>query len=68
MAHDPTDFHGAMEKGYLWGDVIPIGLFWRREDLPALDQLEPVLGDGPLAHRPLAVAPDIAQALVKELM
>jgi 2-oxoglutarate ferredoxin oxidoreductase subunit beta len=68
LDHDPTDFHGAMEKGYLWGEVIPIGLFWRREDLPALDQLEPVLGDGPLAHRPLGVAPDMAQALVKELM
>src|SRR5207237_6889927 len=38
MGHDPTDFHGAMENGRLWGDVIPIGLFWRREDLPALDQ------------------------------
>jgi hypothetical protein len=53
----------------MWGDVIPIGLFWRREDLPALDQLEPVLGEGgPLAHRPLGVASDIAQALIKELM
>jgi 2-oxoglutarate ferredoxin oxidoreductase subunit beta len=40
MDHDPTDFHAAMEKGYLWGEVIPIGLFWRREDLPALDQLD----------------------------
>src|SRR2546425_1092066 len=69
MGHDPTDLHGALEKGWLWGEVIPIGLFWRREDLPALDQLEPVLGEGgPLAHRPLGVASDIAQALIRELM
>src|SRR5262245_22751837 len=57
MGHDPTDFRGAIEKGSLWGEVIPIGLFWRREDLPALDQLEAVLENGgPLAHRPLGVA------------
>jgi len=69
MGHDPTDLHGALEKGWMWGDVIPIGLFWRRADLPALDQLEPVLADGgPLAHRPLGIASDIAQALIKELM
>jgi 2-oxoglutarate ferredoxin oxidoreductase subunit beta len=69
MGHDPTDFPGAMEKALLWGEIIPIGLFWRRQDLPALDQLEPVLGEGgPLAHRPLGVAADTAQALIKELM
>ena len=69
MGHDPTDFHAALEKGRLWGDVIPIGLFWRREDLPALDQLEPVLGEGgPLARRRLGVGPEIAQALIEELM
>jgi len=69
MGHDPTDLHGALEKGWMWGDVIPIGLFWRRADLQALDQLEPVLADGgPLAHRPLGVTSDIAEALIKELM
>jgi hypothetical protein len=69
MRHDPADFHAAMEKGCLWGDVIPIGLFWKREDLPALDQLEPVLeAGGPLAHRRLGVTAEIAQALVRELM
>jgi 2-oxoglutarate ferredoxin oxidoreductase subunit beta len=69
MGHDPTDFSAAMKQGYTWGEVIPIGLFWKRDDLPSLDQLEPVLADGmPLAHRPLGVAPETAQALIKELM
>ena len=69
MGHDPTDFRAAMEKGYLWGDVIPIGLFWKREDLPSLDQLEPILTEGgPLSHRPLGVSPEIAQSLIRELM
>jgi 2-oxoglutarate ferredoxin oxidoreductase subunit beta len=67
--HDPTDFHAAMERGYEWGDEIPIGLFWKREDLPSLDQLEPVLAEGgPLAWRPLGVSPEMAQKLVRELM
>jgi 2-oxoglutarate ferredoxin oxidoreductase subunit beta len=69
QAHDPTDFHAAMEQGYRWGEQIPIGLFWRRDDLPSLDQLEPVLAEGgALSRRPLGVAPDVAQRLVKELM
>jgi len=69
MGHDPTNFNAAMEKAYMWGDVIPIGLFWKRTDLPALDELEPVLAEGgPLAHRPLGVSPETAQALIKELM
>jgi len=67
--HDPTDFHAAMERGYEWGEEIPIGLFWKREDLPSLDQLEPVLAEGgPLARRPLGVAPELAQKFVRELM
>jgi 2-oxoglutarate ferredoxin oxidoreductase subunit beta len=69
MGHDPTDFRAAMDKAYLWGDVIPIGLFWKRDDLPSLDQLEPVLAEGgSLSHRPLGVSRDVAQALIRELM
>jgi 2-oxoglutarate ferredoxin oxidoreductase subunit beta len=69
MGHDPTDFAAAMKQGYLWGEIIPIGLFWKRDDLPSLDQLEPVLADGgPLARRALGVAPEAAQALIRELM
>src|SRR5262249_14562633 len=61
LGHDPTDFHAAMDMGYKWGEQIPIGLFWKREDLPSLDQLEPVLADGPgLAKRPLGVSADQA--------
>ncbi len=69
LGHDLTDFHAAMERAYQWGDEIPIGLFWKREDLPTLDDLEPVLADGgPLAHRPLGVPAEVARQLVAELM
>src|SRR5687767_1003659 len=67
--HDPTDFAAAMKYGYEWGDEIAIGLFWKRTDLPSLDQLETGLADGgPLARRPLGVSPDVATSLVRELM
>ena len=69
MGHDPTDFAAAIQKSYEWGDEIPIGLFWKREDLPSLDQLEPILDEGgPLARRPLGISPDVAKSLVRELM
>ncbi len=69
MGHDPTDLHAAIEKGSLWGDVIPIGLFYRNDDVPSLDELEPVLAEsGPMAHRPLEVSAENARALVAELM
>ena len=69
QAHDPTDFLHAMERGYEWGEEIPIGLFWKRDDLPSLDQLEPVLEDDtPLARRPLGIDKETAGALIRELM
>jgi hypothetical protein len=58
-----------MKYGYEWNNEIPIGLFWKRADLPALDELEPVLAKGgPLARRPLGISQENAQSLVRELM
>jgi hypothetical protein len=58
-----------MKYGYEWGDEIAIGLFWKRTDLPSLDQLEPTLAEGgPMARRPLGISPDVAKSLVRELM
>jgi 2-oxoglutarate ferredoxin oxidoreductase subunit beta len=69
MGHDPTDFAAAMKRGYEWDDEIAIGLFWKRNDLPSLDELEPVLAEGgPLARRPLGVSAQAAQSLIRELM
>jgi 2-oxoglutarate ferredoxin oxidoreductase subunit beta len=69
QAHDPTDFSSAMERAYEWGERIPIGLFWKRDDLLSLDQLEPVLDDDvPLARRALGIDAETGRALVRELM
>jgi 2-oxoglutarate ferredoxin oxidoreductase subunit beta len=69
LGHDPTDFAAAMQKGYEWGDEIPIGLFWKRDDLPALDELESVLAEGgSLVRRSLGVSKEDARSLIRELM
>src|SRR5438034_8970681 len=68
MRHDPTDFHAALDRGYKWGEEIPIGLFWKHTDLRTLEEQEPVLhdGNGPLAHRQLGISDETAKALIKE--
>ncbi len=66
--HNPTDYNSAMKYGYQWGDEIPIGLFWKRTDLPTLQDLEPVLKGGPLATRPLGLSAEQTQGLLKEMM
>jgi 2-oxoglutarate ferredoxin oxidoreductase subunit beta len=68
-AHDASDWDAAMRKATLWGDEIPIGLFYRNDSLPALHQLEPVLDQGgPLAHRELGIPSDVGRQFVEELM
>jgi 2-oxoglutarate ferredoxin oxidoreductase subunit beta len=67
--YDPSDFHAALDKAYLWGEEIPIGLLWHRTDLESLDELEPVLDEGgPLAHRELGISTEEAQSLIDELL
>jgi 2-oxoglutarate/2-oxoacid ferredoxin oxidoreductase subunit beta len=70
QGYDPTDFQKSMTTAYQWGDEIPIGVIWRRTDLPSLEDQEPVLhdGDGPLGHRKLGISEEQAQALIRELL
>jgi len=67
--YDPTDLHASLDKGYMWGEEIPIGLIWKRNDLPSLEELEPVLDEGgPLAHRKLGISKEQADNLIKEML
>jgi 2-oxoglutarate ferredoxin oxidoreductase subunit beta len=67
-AYDPSDFQAAVEKSLLWGDEIPIGLFFERTDIPAAHEAEPVLKSGPLVHQDTRIPADIAKSFVDELM
>jgi 2-oxoglutarate/2-oxoacid ferredoxin oxidoreductase subunit beta len=66
--YDPSDFQAAMEKSLLWGDEIPIGLFFERTDVPTAHDAEPVLKAGPLVHQPIRIPADVAKSFVDELM
>jgi 2-oxoglutarate/2-oxoacid ferredoxin oxidoreductase subunit beta len=66
--YDPSDFQAAVEKSLLWGDEIPIGLFFERTDVPTAHDAEPVLKPGPLVHQPIRIPADVAKSFVDELM
>ena len=67
-AYDPSDFQAAMEKSLLWGDEIPIGLFFERTDVPTAHDAEPVLKPGPLVHQEIRIPADVAKSFVDGLM
>lgn len=66
--YDPTNWVGAMERSLVWGDEIPIGRFFERNDVPTLHGNDPVLNEGPLVHRDPHVPPDVARSFIEELM
>jgi 2-oxoglutarate ferredoxin oxidoreductase subunit beta len=70
QGYDPTDFEKALQKGYQWGEEIPIGLVWKNSDLPSLEDLEPVLhdGNGPMAFRKLGITDEQARSLIQEML
>jgi 2-oxoglutarate ferredoxin oxidoreductase subunit beta len=69
QGHDVSDAVKAMARGYEWGEEIPIGLFYKRTDLPSLEELEPVLDEGgPLGFRQLGITDEQAQSLISELL
>ena len=57
-----------MEKSLLWGDEIPIGVFFERTDVPTAHDAEPVLKSGPLVHQNLRIPADVAKSFIDELM
>ena len=66
--HDPTDKSAALEQAVKWGDEIPIGLFYQDTSRPALDEMEPVLENGPMAHQPLGVTEEQGDAIIRRMM
>ncbi|HTV06426.1 MAG TPA: 2-oxoacid:ferredoxin oxidoreductase subunit beta [Acidobacteriaceae bacterium] len=66
--YDSTDWVMAMEKSLLWGDEIPIGKFFERNDVPTLHGAEPVLNQGPLVHQSNRPPKEVTQTFIDELM
>jgi 2-oxoglutarate ferredoxin oxidoreductase subunit beta len=66
--YDSTNWIVAMEKATVWGDEIPIGKFYETNDIPTLEETEPVLEAGPMISRDLYIPADVAKKFVEELM
>ncbi len=66
--HDPTDKSAALEQAVKWGDEIPIGLIYQDTSRPALDEMEPVLENGPMAHQPLGITQEQGDAIIQRMM
>ncbi len=66
--HDTSDWKAACEKAMLWGDEIYTGLFFERHDRDTLNNLEPVLRDGPLTSQPLGLSDEQAERLIQRMM
>ncbi len=67
-SHDTSDWKAACEKAMLWGDEIYTGLFFERDDRETLNNLEPVLRDGPLFSQPLGLSDEQAERLIDRMM
>ena len=66
--HDPSDKTAALEQAVKWGDEIPIGLFYQDTSRPALDEMEPVLENGPMARQSLGITQEQGDAIVQRMM
>lgn len=66
--HDTSDKAAALEQAVKTGHDTQLGLFYHDTNSQSLDQMEPVLEAGPMAHQPLGVTPEQGAAIIKRMM
>ncbi len=66
--HDTSDKAAALEQAVKDGHETQLGLFYHDTSRPSLDQMEPVLEDGPMAHQPLGVTPEQGASIIQRMM
>jgi 2-oxoglutarate ferredoxin oxidoreductase subunit beta len=65
--HDPTNFHGAMDRALEWGEKIPIGLLYRHSNPPpSLHEQDPGLQSGVLVRQPLGMNQEQRRKCIEE--
>jgi len=65
--HDPTNFHGAMDRALEWGEKIPIGLLYRNPNPPpSLHEQDPGLQSGVLVRQPLGMNKEQRRKCIEE--
>ena len=66
--HDPSDWKSACEKALHWDDMIYTGLYYKNDDVPALNDQEPVLEAGPVATVDPALTQEQGDRIIKRMM
>ena len=66
--HDPSDWKSACEKAMHWDDMIYTGLYYKNDDVPALNDQEPVLEAGPVATVDPALTQEQGDRIIKRMM
>ena len=66
--HDVSDKTAALEQAVKTGHDTQLGLFYHDTSRPSLDQSEPVLENGPMAHQTPGVTPEQASSIIERMM
>ncbi len=66
--HDASDKAAALEQAVKTGHDTQLGLFYHDTSRPSLDQMEPVLENGPMAHQPLGITPEQGASIIQRMM
>jgi len=65
--YDPGNARMAVERSFEWGDRIPIGVFYRDEQL-TYEDTEPALRSGPLVNQKLGLSKEMFDELMEEFV
>ena len=63
--YNTSDFQAALRKSFEWDPKIPLGVFYKGEELTYEDS-EPALKQGPLVRQPLGMEKGLFEELVEE--
>ncbi len=66
--HDTSDKAAALAQAVKEEHETQLGLFYHDKSRQSLDQMEPVLEHGPMAHQPLGITPEQGAAIVQRMM
>ncbi len=66
--HDPSDWRSACEKAMSWDDEIFTGVYFQDKAVPALNDQEPVLEAGPIAHQTPDLTTEQSERIIKRMM
>jgi 2-oxoglutarate ferredoxin oxidoreductase subunit beta len=64
---DTSDPMKAIQKSYEWGEKLPLGLFYKSEQI-TYEDTEPVLQRGPLVKQPLGLSAETMKDFIEEMI